>query len=1060
MFEHESGLPHAFNRAKGKGEQQSLVFYGDRPFIQGAELNDMQEIIRGRQKRLGKLIANDGDRTEGAAAIVDVVTSTVTLASGRIYLEGDTFPVAQKIIAGLPMVGRVEIGVRVTRTYLTGEDDPTLRGLVPGSLAEGEDGAARELVTIAWAHATDGGTGDFHQVYLLQDGTIIDQTPPPQLSGIAGALAQYDRPHGHYVVSGCRVTALGAEAGDQVFSIEQGEANINGFKRTRFAALRHAEPEDWDVGAVPGETHTYTGGASVTIQVANFPIDTITSILLTKEKTVNVTRGAVAHGIDGLPDTSVIALVEVKQGAKVYVQGTEYKRTGDGVDWEPAGDEPAGGSTYQVTYRYRAAVVADSFTDKAIIVSGGAAGGDIIIAYTFKLPRIDLLCLQQDGTPIYVKGVSARANPMKPVPPIDVLPLCEISNDWMAKPVVVNNGVRSMDYAELQRMAHQLRDHGRLLQLERLKSGINARDPNAKKNMFVDPMADDSFRDAGEVQNAAVGDGVMQLPIAATFYYGTLAGPVTLDLVEEVIVDQSLKTGCVKINPYANFLPLPGSMKLEPSSDFWTVSRTEWLSEETLEFQRGVQRGRGPLETVDRQDRLVDQRQEQAEFLREILVNFRLTGFGHGEILDVLTFDSVDVKPAGVLAGDAGGEITGSFTIPANIPAGTKTVRALGQGGTNAQAMFTGQGTIEVDVMRRTTTIQRWIPQPPRPGGGGSETGFDPQAQNFMLPEVRQLVGVDFHLCELGNLSHNILVHQVTVENGIPTVDVMAEAFVPMAAAVLGWKSARYPLPVTTQSDRDHAAVIKTDDPTHSVSIAALGSFDQETNRWVTAHPYPIGPRLDGVNGRSWTAHQAEALTFRLVAARYPVITKTVQLGTFDLIDCSDLQVRAAVELPSAACSVVFEIERTNGTIWKLLPFQVLQLNEYITETVQLRAILKGTEKLSPILYAPVELIAGKIATTAVYITEAFKFGAGIRLTTYLKTFLPGGATVDVEYDEADGNWQVLPLLETEPLTHPLWVERTHEETGITAVQGRLRITAQGGPDARVEVGDLGASIS
>lgn len=210
-------------------------------------------------------------------------------------------------------------------------------------------------------------------------------------------------------------------------------------------------------------------------------------------------------------------------------------------------------------------------------------------------------------------------------------------------PDVVNDGVRSIDYGEMWRYFNQLRDHSRLIQLERLKSGINARDPVAKKNMFVDPMVDDSFRDNGVPQNAAVGNGMMQLAITPTFF-NDLTAPVTLDWVEEVIVDQALKTGCVKINPYANFLPLPGALALTPASDFWTEAREEWLSPQTLEFQRGVRAGGGPLQTVDTQDRLVDQRDEQAEFLRQILVNFKLSGFGHGEILDELTFDTVDVK--------------------------------------------------------------------------------------------------------------------------------------------------------------------------------------------------------------------------------------------------------------------------------------------------------------------------------------------------------------------------------------------------------------------------------
>ncbi|MGG4603083.1 hypothetical protein ACLPHZ_20300, partial [Alcaligenaceae bacterium Me47] len=194
-------------------------------------------------------------------------------------------------------------------------------------------------------------------------------------------------------------------------------------------------------------------------------------------------------------------------------------------------------------------------------------------------------------------------------------------------------------------------------------------------------------------------------------------------------------------------------------------------------------------------------------------------------------------------------------------------------------------------------------------------------------------------------------------------------------------------------------------------------------------------------------------------AARFTQTRKVVELGSYDLVECSDLQVRAAIELPSAACSVVFEVERTNGTIYRLLPFQVLQLTEYLTETVQLRAVLNGTEKLSPILYAPVELIAGKIAQEFTYVCRAFKLGEPVTLTSYFKAFLPGGATVKIEYDLTDGNWQELPLIDTEQLTYPQWVERKNSATNIRAHQGRLKITGTGGPSARLIVGDLGAAI-
>jgi hypothetical protein len=1076
-YEHESGLPLAYDRAAGKPEQQSVVFYGDRSFIQGAELNELQTIIRGRHDRLGRLVAGDGNRIERADAVVDQEAETVTLTDGSIYVAGDVMPVAAGVLTDITMIGRVEIGVRLSKSWTTHEADPSLLGLVPGSLAEGEPGAAREIAQIAWAWEGDGGEGDFFSVYTLLDGTILDQTGPSILDPAMQALAAYDRPNGNYVVSGCRVTSLGVDAGNQIFSIDAGEANIFGFKRTRLAAIRYSEPQQWEELPIPGETHVYPSGASYTFTVDQAPIGVINSILLTKEKTVQMTRGAIANGADAIPETSIVSVSNVSQGGTTYAVGTSYNLVGGNIDWAPAGAEPAAGSTYNVTFRYRALVTADSFTDKTITVSGGAANGDIIVAYTRKLPRIDRLCLQQDGSPVYHKGLPARSSPLPPGIPTDNLKLCQVSNDWMSPPVVTNELVLKLTEEQEWSYRNLVVDLSRLVQLERLKSGIDAREPVAKKGMFVDPFTDDTYRDAGSAQSGSIGEGMLQLAITPTFYDTTLSEAVTLDWVEEVIVSQPLVTGCVKINPYQNFVPLPGALKLTPSVDFWTESQTQWLSPQTQEFNRGVRTDGGPLETTSTRTELVDNRTQQLKFLRQRSVAFRISGFAAGEILQTLTFDGINVKPAGTQTANSQGVISGNFTIPANVTAGTKVVSSRGMGGTRASAMFTGQGTLEVDVMRRVTTVNSWTRQqleemPTRTAnvrifdnrgggsGGGDGGGSDPQAQMFAVPELRQLVGVDFHLCAIGNVNRGLLIEQVSIDNGYPTTDVAAQIPVPMAGAVSGWKSARYPLPVTTAPDLKHAFVVKTDDNAHSISIAKLGGFDVSRQQKVTSHPYVTGPRFDSVNAETWTAHQDEALTFRIVAAKYTATTKVVPLGSFDLVQASDLQVRAAVDLPSSGCSVVFEVVRTNGTIYRLLPFQVLQLTEFLTETVQLRAVLTGTQKLSPVLFAPVQFVAGKIDNSLTYITRAMDLGEAVRVANYFKAYLPGGATISsVSISKDGGAFQNLALVDTDALAFPLWTERKYEITNQTGTLVRLRLVATGGPAARLIIGDYGAGI-
>lgn len=1076
-FEHASGLPNAFDRARGKEGWQSVVYYGDRPFIQGAELVEAQTIQRERTTRLGRMIVSDGDRIEGGEAIVDVEGEEVTLTAGKVYADGDVWSVDAALLETVPMTGRIEIGIRLVTTYITHEDDPTLVGLVPGSAAEGEAGAAREVGAAKWARSGDGGDGDFYAVYTLQDGAILDQVGPNILAPALQAIQEYDRPNGNYIVRGRKVTAMGADSGFQVFTISEGEANINGAKRTSFAASRFAEEEDWDELAIPGETQTYPGGASHTFTVAEGPIGVINSILLTKEVTENVTRGAIASGADALSNTSVVEVISVTDGGTTYVQGTDFTRVNNTVDWALAGAEPTGGASYTVVYRYRDSVTADSSTDTTITVSGGATGGDAIFAYTRKLPRIDRICLAEDGSLVYVKGVSASRNPRAPAIPPSLLNLARIENDWISTPVVVNDGTLFRSRDDMERFFDRIIDLDRLVQLDRLRNEIDFREPVAKLGTFVDPFVDDTYRDAGESQSGAIGNGMLTLAITPTFYRADLDAPVMLDWTEEVIISQELKTFCEKINPYANFTVLPGEITLTPAVDFWTETATQWTSGTTQEFNRGTRTDGGPLRTTTSENQLVDRRSQQLEFLRQISVAFEIAGFSEGEILETLVFDGIDVKPAGTQTANADGKISGSFTIPANVTAGVKIVYAESAAGNTATAMFTGQGTVETRVMRQVTTVNTWtLPavvaapaQTNNAGGwwmderqlgrGGDGGGSDPQAQGFVLTEHRQIVGVDFHLCAIGEATNHIVVNQVTMDNGYPTADIQSEAFVSMAGAVEGWKEARYRLPITTLPTVMHAHVIKTDDNEHSISLAKLGGFDADLQQNVSRHPYVVSPRFSSVNARTWTAHQDEAQAFRVVAAVYGTTTKTVDLGTFDLADCSDLQVRAVVEIPSAGCSVEFEIERPNGTIYRLAPFQVLQLTEYITETVELRAVLRGTNKLSPILFAPVELIAGEIAQELTYVTRAFTLGTSVRLATYLKAFLPGGASLTVEISKDGGAWVNMPLDSTEALAFPQWTERKYELTGQTADFVRLKITGTGGPAARIVLGDLGAGI-
>ena len=182
----------------------------------------------------------------------------------------------------------------------------------------------------------------------------------------------------------------------------------------------------------------------------------------------------------------------------------------------------------------------------------------------------------------------------------------------------------------------------------------------------------------------------------------------TLPYVEEVVVSQDLRTSAMEINPYDNFIVMPGALSLNPAIDFWTEEQTAWTSPETREFAAAPNQppGQSVLNEV------TELRRVNAVNLRQIPVTATIEGFAAGENLATLTFDGVDVKPAGTQTANIAGVITVTFTIPANIPVGRRLVRATGAADSFAETIYVGEGTIDITTMRRVTLVTRAAPQP------------------------------------------------------------------------------------------------------------------------------------------------------------------------------------------------------------------------------------------------------------------------------------------------------------------------------------------------------------
>jgi hypothetical protein len=640
-----------YNRFDAADRYDEILFRAGKG-LQSAELNEVQSTVIDRLKRIADAVFNDGAVISGTPPAITGTTAACPLS--LIYLRGAVREIAAANVT-IPLVGIARVGVYLLDAEITEVEDSDLRDPAVGTRNYTEPGAGRLRVTAAWGREGDGSTGVFYPVYTIIDGVLLNPGGDNLGDAFTEALARYDREsNGNYIVTGLSVTALGLAAGVNTFSVKDGTGNIFGYKIDKLASTRLTYAEDPELELIDAEPDTFTGatGGSATIQLNRFPVESILEVVITQQKTVTITRGGFSGGQDTLPDVSVLSIQSITQGATSYVATTDYFLNGDKVDWSPGGAEPAPGSTYSITYRYLGNVTPSAIDLQAgtFTVTGAVNGTLVLTDYRWKLPRYDRLCIDREGNFSRVKGISSRFTPLPPAVPPNLLALATIEQRWGLTPGVSNDGIRAIPFDQLERIRSLVVDLFDLVALERLRNDISSREPSSKRGVFVDPFLDDDLRDQGITQTAAIVDGTLQLPIAPTIYQAPTnnAQDWMLPYTEEIILEQTRRTGSSKINPYASFDPIPAAVVLTPAVDRWTVINTIWASPITQAIVNNVmdRSRRFQVETTTTtRTQLLSESQQPAQFLRPITINFTLDGFDPGETLTQVQFDGINVTP-------------------------------------------------------------------------------------------------------------------------------------------------------------------------------------------------------------------------------------------------------------------------------------------------------------------------------------------------------------------------------------------------------------------------------
>lgn len=686
------------------------LFTAESP-LQSRELNEIQSASRDRLRRISDALFKDGNVLGGAEVIIGASATpghvTARCTAGTVYLDGGVRLVPERLVT-IAATGNVVLGVNLTEIVVTANADADLRDPAVAALNNQEAGASRLQIVPQWGFEGEPGqVGRFYAVYRVEDGAVLNNAAPPQVNAVEVAISRYDRQStgGFYVTTGMQVAILAEDATSQTLAISEGTARVNGQEVVRQQSRRFTWDPEPDAATINNEQHSGPGtrGINHLVTTRNNPVQSFLQVSAERIVTHPV-QHLVDEGADLLPFGPVRAVLRVASaasGGTEYLEGPDYTVINGTIDWAPGGDEPGTGTTYYVTYRFThtittASVYLPTGTGCTVLgtvnvatanyspagtyacaLAAAAEGGEILVSYTWAMPRYDLLCLDEQGEFLTVRGAPSANRPLPPPTPSSLLRLATLEQRWNVATRVVNNSVRMVPMNEINSIHQRVDTLFALMAEDRLALNLSLTDPSSKRGVFTDPFLDDDLRDQGLPQDAAIFRGEMTLGIRDNAVNLSLAKDVTLDTLSSgpvVVVAQLAITDQMKINPYNSFAPLPGTALLTPAVDLWTDFQTNWKSPVTRRFDEAVWTNPDEAnrwidawkngyaneytleewiamhstlvssETFNKAEvEKVGTRYVNIQYLRPITILFHLKGFLNGEVLKKITMDGVVV---------------------------------------------------------------------------------------------------------------------------------------------------------------------------------------------------------------------------------------------------------------------------------------------------------------------------------------------------------------------------------------------------------------------------------
>ena len=1031
-----------YNRFDSAKRYKQLLFRAARG-LQSAELNEIHATLHYEVRTLGDVIFSDGSLLRGGQVLPGASPGQFTVGQSLFWARGYTHNVPAFTYTIAP-TETCTIGIAIKDDVINEDEDAALRDPAVNTRNFNEPGAHRLRMTARWLKAPAPAGEFFFSVIEYVDGVRINPVvTPPELDGTRDLLARYDRrANGSYVVSGFSVQYVEDDVPDMehILSVSEGVAHVEGYEQNFEYSRRLRVPFATDTRTINNEPLTFTAAGNYNLRWT--PIAEVNEVNGIVRVQRNITHGNFSGAQDILPDAPVVSIIAVNQGGtwngsafsggQTFTAGAHYVQSGDYIDWSPSGNEPAPGSQYTVIYQYSKVIpVTINGARTAIAVAGLDAGTVFYVDYKQYIPRYDRIVLTKDGQLVCVSGVPDYLDPQPPAISTG-LSLATLYLRYGDTPQITQDFFRAFKMSDIAILQSDITDIKYNIARLSLSDQIQVTDPTTvKRGVFVDPLTNNTLRDAGIWQNAVTTEVGLIPNVVWNMAELRRGANVLLPFTKQSVFEQTAWTKSRNVNPYGVVDAPPASFTLTPTTYRWIAatnvveeSAPGWTETYSLGLLRGEQR------------RLISTRTEESQITTPVAVpqqtlTIAAGRFNFNEPVDIY-FDSVKVQTSNA---DAQGWLNTTLTTPAWAQSGARQILLVGTvSGVQAAQVFTAIPIRRTTVNTFATVIVFW----------------DPLAQTFTLDEDVFVTDVDVVFENTPATIVDVILMEVQL--GIPdrtkafATKRLYPADVTPAPSGTTWTRATFDSPARLRAGQEYAVVLATDDPNVKVRTAELGAYDPVNGRWVSNNPYTRGVLLESANLSSWAPIGKEDLTTRIHRAVFTTKPTTTVLDNIWVTAATDLMLLVGTDrMPGT--SVEFRailLDRDNETV-VLHPYTRAIIAEY-TGRISVRFTLSTTNnRVSPIVEGNISLAAGQVQFPSNYVSRALPVRSGTNIVVNLEILEQTAGQLVVEYQNAAQAWVALTRQAGRAVNvGDGWVDMpfvgTNAASGLTATRFRVKL--------------------